>query len=123
MLKFLVDEDMPRSTARILQDKGFKVLDVRDCGLRGRSDEDVFNFAQNEKAVILTGDLGFGNLMRFPVGNHSGIVVAHFPGELSTAELNHQISKGLDNLTENDFKGNLIILEPGKIRVRRQQRK
>lgn len=119
MLKFLIDEDMPRSTAKILKTRGYEVLDVRDCGLKGKNDEEIFKFAQREGAVILTGDMGFGNLLRFPIGGHFGIVIAHFPNEISTLELNNQITKALDNLTENDIKGNLIILEPGKIRIRR----
>ncbi len=45
MIKLVIDEDMPRSTAKILKAKGFEVLDVRDCSLRGKSDEEVFNFA------------------------------------------------------------------------------
>jgi hypothetical protein len=32
-LKFLVDEDLPRSTAQVLKEMGFTALDVRDCGL------------------------------------------------------------------------------------------
>lgn len=120
MLRFVVDEDMPRSTSKLLMDKGFEVLDARDCGLRGKSDAEIFNFAQREGAVILTGDLGFGNLLKFPVGSHLGIVIVHFPNEISTAELNRQISIEFDNLTEYDFKGNLIILEPSKIRIRRR---
>jgi predicted nuclease of predicted toxin-antitoxin system len=120
MLKFLIDEDIPRSTAKVLRDRGHKVLDVRDCGLRGEADEEVFKFAQKEKAVILTGDLGFGNLLHFPVGRHSGIVIAHFSSEISTSELNKQIIKAFDTLTEKDFNRNLIILEPGKIRIRRK---
>lgn len=120
MLKFVIDEDMPRSTATVLKTRGYEVLDVRDYGLRGKSDEEVFNFAQREDAIILTGDMGFGNLLHFPVGSHSGIVIAHFPNEISTSELNNQIIKEFDNLTETDFKGNLIILEPGKIRIRKK---
>lgn len=65
MLRFVVDEDMPRSTSRILRDRGFEVLDVRDCGLRGAKDVDIFKFAQREDAVILTGDVGFGNLLSY----------------------------------------------------------
>lgn len=120
MLKLVIDEDMPRSTARTLKAKGFEALDVRDCGLRGQSDEEVFKFAQREKAIILTGDMGFANLLRYPVGSHVGIVIAHFPNEMSTSELNGQITKAFSNLTETDFKGNLIILEPGRIRIRRK---
>ncbi len=120
MIKFIVDEDMPRSTAVVLRNRGFESLDVRDCGLRGKSDDDIFRFAQQVGAIILTGDMGFGNLLHFPIGSHVGIVIAHYPNEVSVSELNNQIIKAFDNLTEADFKGNLIILEPGKIRVRRK---
>jgi predicted nuclease of predicted toxin-antitoxin system len=119
MPKLVIDEDMPRSTAKILS-KSFTVMDVRDCGLRGKNDEEVFKFAQKERAVILTGDIGFGNLLHFPIGSHFGIVIAHFPNEISTTELNTQIIKAFDTLTEEDFNGNLVILEPGRIRIRRK---
>lgn len=120
MLKFVIDEDMPRSTTKILAKKGYEALDVRDAGLRGKSDEEVFKFAQKEKAVLLTGDLGFGNILRFPVGKHHGIVVVHFPNEVSVSELNNQIIKAFDRIVDSDLKGNLLILEPGKIRLRKR---
>jgi len=119
MLKFVIDEDMPRSTARVLKANNFDALDVSDYGLRGKDDYEIFGFAQENKAILLTGDLGFGNLLHFPLGSHSGIVIAHFPNELSTSELNNQILKAFKNLEENDFQGNLIILEPDKLRIRR----
>jgi hypothetical protein len=37
MPKFVIDEDMPRSTAKVLKSRGYEVLDVRDYGLRGSS--------------------------------------------------------------------------------------
>jgi len=37
--RFLVDEDMPRSTARTLREAGYVADDARDVGLRGRTDE------------------------------------------------------------------------------------
>lgn len=120
MPKFVVDEDMPRSTARILRNKGYEALDVRDCGLRGENDDEVFAFAQRSGAVLITGDMGFANIMHFPAGSHGGIVVAHYPNELSPAGINSQISDAFNNLTDSDFKGNLIILEPGKMRIRRK---
>ena len=103
MLKFVIDEDMPRSTARVLKANNFDALDVRDYGLRGKDDYEIFGFAQENKAILLTGDLGFGNLLHFPLGSHSGIVIAHFPNELSTSELNNQILKAFKNLEESDF--------------------
>jgi predicted nuclease of predicted toxin-antitoxin system len=120
MIKILIDEDIPRSTLKVLNGVGYEVLDVRDYGLRGKSDEEIFKFAQQTGAVILTGDVGFGNLFRFLIGKHYGIFIVHFPNEISTSELNQQIMKALEVLIETDFIGNLIILEPGKIRVRRR---
>ncbi|MBU2563696.1 MAG: DUF5615 family PIN-like protein [Actinobacteria bacterium] len=51
MLRFVIDEDMPRSTAAVLKTRNYNVLDIRDYGLRGKSDEEIFKFAQQEKAL------------------------------------------------------------------------
>jgi predicted nuclease of predicted toxin-antitoxin system len=120
MLTVVIDEDMPRSTASVLASIGFMVLDIRDCGLRGESDEEIFRFAQEKRAVLISGDHGFANLLRFPLGSHSGIIIAHFPNEMPSDLLNEQIASLLKALTESDFPGNLIILEPGRVRIRRK---
>lgn len=120
MLKFIVDEDMPRSTSKMLETNGYEAFDVRDCGLKGKSDLEIYDFAQKEKAVILTGDMGFGNILQFNLGSHFGIVVAHFPNEVSVNELNRQIIDAFKTLAGSDFAGNLIVLEPGRIRIRRK---
>jgi predicted nuclease of predicted toxin-antitoxin system len=119
MARFVIDEDMPRSTGVALVEAGYEVKDVRDHGHRGASDEEIYRFAQDEKAIVLTGDLGFGNILRFPLGQHFGIVVARFPTEMAPRDVNREIVASLRDLGENDFKGNLIILEPGRIRIRR----
>lgn len=120
MPKFVIDEDMPRSTGAILKEHGYEVKDVRDYGLRGAEDKEVYEFAHREKAAILTGDRGFSNILRFPLGKHFGIVIAHFPNEMLTKEINRQLLERFKDLSEDDFKGNLIIIEPWKIRIRRK---
>ncbi len=55
MLKFVIDEDLPRSTGITLKENGYDVLDVRDHGLRGESDEKIYKYAQKNEAVVLTG--------------------------------------------------------------------
>ena len=120
MPKFVIDEDMPRSTGKILKQRGYDVRDIRDYGLRGVEDEEIYEFAQREKAAILTGDRGFDNILRFSPGKHFGIVVTHFPHEMLTMEINRHLIGRFEDLSEEDFKGNLIIIEPGKIRIRRK---
>lgn len=71
---------------------------------------------------MLTGDLSFGNLQKYALGTHNGLFTAHFPNEISTEELNRHVAEAIKVLTEADYGGNLIILEPGKIRIRRHVR-
>jgi predicted nuclease of predicted toxin-antitoxin system len=118
-MKAVIDEDLHRSLGEILRQLDYEVFDIRDYDLRGKSDEDIFNFAQKHKAVLFSADLGFANTFRFPLGSHSGVVIFRFPNEMSTEAIN-KISKNLlDRLTEEDFIGNLIILSPAGIRIRR----
>lgn len=119
MKVFVVDEDMPRSTARALSAAGYRSLDVRDHGLRGASDDTVFRFAQENRAVLLTGDLGFGNPLRFSAAGHHGIVIARFPNELPNDQMNRAIVEYLLQIDEKDFDGSVVVLEPGRIRIRR----
>jgi predicted nuclease of predicted toxin-antitoxin system len=121
--KFLIDEDMPRSLSRVLSDEGFSATDVRDVGLRGAHDETVFNFAQEEQAVFITGDTGFGNILHYPLGSHMGIVVVHFPNEVPTHNIIKQVRDVLMPLSADDLRGNLFIIEPGRVRIRHRQLK
>jgi len=119
MVRFVIDEDMPRSTGVALSSEGYEVKDVRDHGYRGLGDEEIYRFAQRGKAVLLTADLGFSNILKFPLGQHFGIVVVRFPNEMVPREINREILTSLRDLVENEFKGNLVILEPGRIRIKR----
>jgi len=120
MPKFVIDEDMPRSTFKALEGLGYVALDIRDHGLRGAEDDRIYRFSQENQAVLITGDLGFGNLLHFPIGSHFGIIIVRFPNEMNTKESNRHLIERLSELTEDDYKGNLIIIEPGKMRIRRK---
>ena len=82
-MRLLVDEDLPRSLVQFLRDAGIEAQHVVDLGLRGRSDDEIFDHALAGRLTLLSADMGFGNILRYPLGSHSGIVVARFPNELS----------------------------------------
>jgi predicted nuclease of predicted toxin-antitoxin system len=65
-MKAVVDEDLPRSFAKMLSSLGFEVFDVRDFGLRGKSDKKVFDFAQRHKAVLFSATLGLQDFFVIP---------------------------------------------------------
>jgi predicted nuclease of predicted toxin-antitoxin system len=119
MIRFLIDEDMPRSTAKLLRQAGFECLDVRDTELRGKKDDAVYQRAQKQERVIISGDLGFANSLRYPLGTHKGIVIARFPNEMPTDKLNQILIETIKNIHE-DISGNLTVIEPDKVRIRRR---
>lgn len=73
MPKFLVDEDMPLSSAEFLRQRGFDAVHVKETGLSGKLDSDIFAFAQIEKRIVMTRDRGFANTLDYPLGAHWGI--------------------------------------------------
>lgn len=119
MAKFLVDEDMPRSTAVSLRQAGHDAEDVRDAGLGGRSDAEVFAYAQAQGAVLVTADKGFASVRRFPLGTHAGIVVVRVPDELPTRRVNQELLAALKHLAGEGMQGVLVIVEVGRVRIRR----
>jgi len=116
---FLIDEDMPRSTAPFLQASGYEAIDVRDVGLAGHPDAEVFAYAQAQQRTLVTADMGFANITLFPLGTHAGIVVGRFPNSVPTATLNDELVHQLQQLSGQNLEGILIIVEPGRVRVRR----
>lgn len=119
MWRFLIDEDMPRSTAVILRQAGYQAEDVRDVGLRGHTDEEIFAYAQAHGATLITADKGFTNILQFPPGTHAGIIVLRVPNELPTDEVNRELLRALADVEGENLHGLLIIVEVGRTRIRR----
>ncbi len=116
MREFLVDENLPRSLAPRLRDAGFKARDVRDLGLRGASDEKIFEFARSNGLVLLSSDLGFGGRLR-AMPESPGVVLARLPNEWPTEAVNELIERSLASLPDL-IPGSLVVLEPERIRIR-----
>lgn len=102
-----------------MKDLGWKVEDVRDIGLRGKSDKEIIGFAHRSRAVLFSADWGFANIFNFPPEKYYGIVILNFPNEVSTTFIAKETKKSLSKISSTDFKNNLIIIEPGKIRIRK----
>jgi predicted nuclease of predicted toxin-antitoxin system len=111
---------MPRSTARVLREAGHVAVDVRDIGLRGKSDAEIFTHAQASGTILVTTDKGFSNVLSFAPGSHAGIIVVRIPNEISTTQWNLEIARALHDLEGEDLTGQLVIVEMGRTRLRRK---
>jgi predicted nuclease of predicted toxin-antitoxin system len=122
MASFLIDEDLPTSLAGRLRQKGHESTHVIELGQRGAPDARVFQLAQERRAVPVSHDTGFANILQYPLGSHYGIVVVRFPSEVRTQNLAVQLVEQLTALRDDEFAGTLILLEPGRIRIRRPRK-
>ena len=118
-LRFITDEDVPRSTARVLRNAGFDAVDVRDVGLRGKSDQQVFAYAQNEGRLLITCDMGFSNILNFPPSENYGILVVRIPDSEPIDKFNWEVLRAVQEVGENLIH-HLAIVEIGKVRLRGQ---
>lgn len=119
MPRFFLDEDMPYSAAEALQRAGYVAQHVRDVGLRSRPDPDVFRYAQDHGAVLVTADLDFSDLREYPLGTHAGIILVRMSNRLSVAERNAELVRAIVQLRDEELAGLLIVVEMGRTRIRR----
>ena len=109
-LKFLLDENTPRSVKRFLEKKGFQVEYVP----KGTTDDVVISLAKSKQAVLLTRDSDFANQILYPPKEYYGIVVfeIHPP---KPDKIVNALSKLLENI--KDFKGKLFIVKEEEVIV------
>lgn len=87
-MNFLVDENMPRSLASQIAALGFAVQDVRDIGLRGRDDDEVFDAAVASDGIIITRDRGFTVEKTWPDDFTAGVIFVNLPDDVDAKVLN-----------------------------------
>lgn len=76
MIKILVDEDMPRPTADLLRSLNIDAFDVREIGLRGATDQEIFKYAQKKGMIIEIRPLIFETIIKsHAVRRASGLMV------------------------------------------------
>jgi predicted nuclease of predicted toxin-antitoxin system len=95
-------------------------MDVRDVGLRGRPDDEIASFARQQNLVVLSADLGFGNIQRFPIGSHPGMAIVRLPNEMPSGQINEAVAAALQAITIEEIRGGVLVIEAGRIRLRRR---
>jgi predicted nuclease of predicted toxin-antitoxin system len=110
-LHLLVDENMPRSLAAEIATLGMSVQDVRDIGLRGKPDSDVFQAAVAADAIIITRDRGFTLERAWPAGFTAGVIFVNLPDATPAQEVNARITNLLTQRLSVSLLGAVTIVE------------
>lgn len=115
-MKLLADENVPYSIIRALQDEGYDIRWIR-IDAPGISDIDVIQYAHQDKRVILTFDLDFGELaVKDKINPSTGIILLrlHQKNPQQMAEYTKCVIR-----SREDWEGHLSVIEHDRIRMRR----
>jgi predicted nuclease of predicted toxin-antitoxin system len=117
-MRIKLDENMPASIAGDLRALGHDVDTVRDEGLAGREDPDIWNAAQAALRALVTQDLDFSDVRTFVPGSHAGLVLVRMrePGRAALRARVHHVFRSEPVHT---WERCLVIISDRKVRVRR----
>jgi len=118
-MKFIADENLHQPIIDYLREN-HDVLSIRDSGLSGISDEEVYYIACKEKRIIITMDKDFSRLFRFPPHKCGGIIVVKIY-KRNVKETFKIFKKLFEKINESKITKNLVILTPEGVRIKRSR--
>ena len=116
-MRFKLDENFGSRTQQIFQVLGHDVQTVRSQGLRGSPDPHLYELCCSEGRCLVTLDLDFSDVTRFPPDKASGVVVVRVPVSPSLELLERLVRQFLQAISDISPEGKLWIVEIGRIRV------
>jgi predicted nuclease of predicted toxin-antitoxin system len=119
-VKIFANENLFEPIIDYLKSFGHDVLSIRDAGLSGISDDEVYQRACKENRVIVTMDKDFSRIFRFPSEKCGGIIVVKIY-KYTVNETLSMFKKFYESIQEKDIVKNLVIFTPRGTRIRRRR--
>ena len=116
-MKFKLDENFGTRTQELFRSLGHDVETVRSQKLQGCSDQNLYEVCCTENRCLVTLDLDFADVVRFPPSRSSGIVVIRVPHNPSLALLEQMARQFLRTAAQFTLEKSLLIVEVGRIRI------
>lgn len=118
-MRFLVDANLPLSTASRIQARDHDALDVREVGMGAADDSVIANHARENGFCLLTRDKDFGDIRNYPPADYAGIVVLDLPDDTVAAGVLRVVEAFLSRKEWLDhLPGRLAIVQPARVRFR-----
>jgi len=115
-MRIKLDENLDARLAEVLKQAGHDTNTVQEQGVSGIGDEGLYEVCRVEGRILVSLDLDFSNIIRFPPRGTSGLVVLRGPNQLfSTMRI--LVGTLIDALHRESPAGSLWIVEPGRLRI------
>jgi len=119
-LRCLIDQNVPFAVTEWLriQRTDWFIQHVKDLGFEGKSDSFLYQWAQENKAIVITYDEDFADARMYPLGAHYGVIRLRI-WPTTTENTQKALARMLMQIPDNDLPKSLIIIDNYKIRVRK----
>jgi predicted nuclease of predicted toxin-antitoxin system len=118
--KILLDQNIPQALLGWLKERlpGWEIQHVNELGFQGQSDEFLFLWALENKAIIVTYDEDFADSRFYPLGRHYGIIrLRVWPTTIEQTQ--NAMERLLSDCPSSNWNNCLIIIDNQKIRIRK----
>lgn len=118
-MHFLIDGNLPRSLVQVCERFGHQAVHVRDSDLSTAADERIAAHLRDTGAALLTRDMDFADVRRYPPSDYEGIIVLRLQDDVIASDLVEVVELFL---RQSEFvsrlPGHLVILEADRFRFR-----
>jgi predicted nuclease of predicted toxin-antitoxin system len=115
-LKVKPDENLGRRSIELFKESGHEVSTVTEQQLGGTSDDEFIEVCRVEDRVLVTLDLDFSNVLRFPPQKYAGIVVLRVPHPIELADIYERVRTLLKASEGEELDSKLWIVEQDRVR-------
>lgn len=112
-----LDEDLSPAVGVPFVEAGCEVRTVRDQGWGGLSDDAIYANVVAGRELLVTGDKGFANILKFPPGTHPGILLLR-PDQDTVAQQVALVQAVLREVGVGPLEGAVTVATPRSIRLR-----
>ena len=117
-MKLKLDENLPESLATELSALNHEVDTVRQEGLSGQDDPEIWSAAQREGRFLLTQDLDFSDARRFRPGSHHGLLLIRLP-DAGRLTLTRKVVEVFRREPVESWSRCFVVLSDHKLRILR----
>ena len=118
-MRFLVDNALSPRIALGLRETGHDALHVRERGLQSAEDSVLFELAERENRILISEDTDFGTLLAMRESAKPSVILFRHMPDRSAASLCGILIDNLSAVAADLTAGALVVLDSGRIRVRR----
>ena len=116
-MRFKTDENLPEEFAEILRAAGWDALSVIEQQLGGNVDPQIAAICRSESRVLVTLDLGFGDIRTYPPSDYAGMIVLR-PSSQDKRSVLAIANRLVMALRELPIDGELWVVDDRRIRIR-----